>query len=272
MKNKVLRAAVVGAIAVTIIFSLSACNKKSGEMKKPSKSKVAEQKEKAFNAYKKILTENEAKIKAYTWQTVPGESTYGNSGLQRQVALCDIDGDKIPELFFFTADSNYHATLHIYRFDGKSAVELNYGGFDGQHDNGKFSDAEVAAGYSYVLYKGKAPNTFYLYYSIGDMSMTYTVNKYAFKDNAIKLEETLVNKVTPAIGNNASSDVYKINGKEISFGDGTKAFRKTFEEIDKTIIFSSFRNEGDTISLWKRVGFDKALCVSYDSAIEVLSK
>ena len=169
MNTKIrLRSAIAILLSALLILSIAGCSKKSPkkEEKKASKPKVTEKQEKnrkaAYSAYKTVIEQNATEIKAYSWQTVPGKETYNTRGIDRPISLCDIDGDKIPELFFFTSQNQGIARLHIYTFNGKEAVELSYAGFDDGVNGSRLSDVMAAAGTSYVVYKGKEPNTLYI--------------------------------------------------------------------------------------------------------------
>jgi len=108
-----LRSAIAILLSALLVLSIAGCSKKSPkrEEKKPLKPKVTEKEEKnrkaAYSAYKTIIEQNATAIKAYSWQTVPGKDTYNARGIDRPIALCDIDGDNVPELFFFTSQTRF---------------------------------------------------------------------------------------------------------------------------------------------------------------------
>ena len=271
-----LKSTIAIVISALLILSIVGCSKKEPkkEEKKPSKSKVTEKHEQnrkaAYSAYKTVIEQNSMTIKAYSWQTVPGKNTYNARGIDRPIALCDVDGDKIPELFFFTSQNQGIARLHIYTFNGKEAVEFSYAGFNDDVNEGRLSDVMAAAGTSYVVYKGKEANTLYMYDSSGDDYMQYNIRKYTMKNSKLELVETLSNRVSQDDSGN-TSDVYKRNGKTVPNAQGGKSFTSSFAQLDKAIIFSTYRDENN-VSLWKKFSFDGALCISYDQAITKLSE
>lgn len=272
-----LRSAIAILLSALLILSIAGCSKKSPkkEDKKPPKpKKVTEKEEKnrkaAYSAYKNVIEQNATEIKAYSWQTVPGKETYNTRGIDRPISLCDIDGDKIPELFFFTSQNQGIARLHIYTFNGKEAVELSYAGFDDGVNGSRLSDVMAAAGTSYVVYKGKDANTLYIYDSNGDDYMQYNIHRYVMKNSKLELVESLSNRVGQDDSGN-TSDIYKRNGKTVPNAQGGKSFTSSFAQLDKAIIFSANREESN-VSLWKKFSFDGALCISYDQAIAKLSK
>lgn len=271
-----LKSTIAIVISALLILSIVGCSKKEPkkEEKKPSKQKVAEKHEQnrkaAYSAYKTVIEQNSMTIKAYSWQTVPGKNTYNARGIDRPIALCDVNGDRIPELFFFTSQNQGIARLHIYTFNGKKAVELSYAGFNDDVNEGRLSDVMAAAGTSYVVYKGKEANTLYMYDSSGDDYMQYNIHKYTMKNSKLELVETLSNRVSQDDSGN-TSDVYKRNGKTVPNAQGGKSFTSSFAQLDKAIIFSTYRDENN-VSLWKKFSFDGALCISYDQAITKLSE
>lgn len=271
-----LKSTIAIVISALLILSIVGCSKKEPkkEEKKPSKQKVAEKHEQnrkaAYSAYKTVIEQNSMTIKAYSWQTVPGKNTYNARGIDRPIALCDVNGDRIPELFFFTSQNQGIARLHIYTFNGKKAVELSYAGFNDDVNEGRLSDVMAAAGTSYVVYKGKEANTLYMYDSSGDDYMQYNIHKYIMKNSKLELVETLSNRVSQDDSGN-TSDVYKRNGKTVPNAQGGKSFTSSFAQLDKAIIFSTYRDENN-VSLWKKFSFDGALCISYDQAITKLSE
>ena len=271
-----LRSAIAILLSALLILSIAGCSKKvpKKEEKKVPKPKVTEKQEKnrkaAYSAYKTIIEQNVTAIKAYSWQTVPGKDTYNARGIDRPIALCDIDGDNVPELFFFTANNKFDAQMHIYTFNGKEAVELSYDGFNEGAYSGKLADQQAAAGTSYVVYKGKDANTLYIYDSSGDDYMQYNIHRYVMKNSKLELVESLSNRVGQDDSGN-TSDIYKRNGKTVPNAQGGKSFTSSFAQLDKAIIFSANREENN-VSIWKKFSFDGALCISYDQAIAKLSK
>lgn len=270
-----LRSAIAILLSALLILSIAGCSKKvpkKEEKKPPKPKKVTEKQEKkrkaAYSAYKTIIEQNATAIKAYSWQTVPGKDTYNARGIDRPIAQCDIDGDNVPELFFFTANNEFDAQMHIYTFNGQEAVELSYDGFNEGAYSGKLADQQAAAGTSYVVYKGKESNTLYIYDSNGDDYMQYNIHRYVMKNSKLELVETLSNRVGQDDSGN-TSDIYKRNGKTVPNAQGGKSFTSSFAQLDKAIIFSANREENN-VSLWKKFSFDGALCISYDQAIAKL--
>ena len=271
-----LRSAIAILLSALLILSIAGCSKKvpkKEEKKPPKPKKVTEQQEKnrkaAYSAYKTVIEQNATAIKAYSWQTVPGKDTYNARGIDRPIALCDIDNDNVPELFFFTSQNQGIASLHIYTFNGKEAVELSYDGFNEGAYSGKLADQQAAAGTSYVVYKGKESNTLYIYDSNGDDYMQYNIHRYVMKNSKLELVEILSNRVGQDDSGN-TSDIYKRNGKTVTNAQGGKSFTSSFAQLDKAIIFSANREENN-VSIWKKFSFDGALCISYDRAIAKLS-
>ena len=272
-----LRSAIAILLSALLVLSITGCSKKvpKKEEKKPPKPKKVTEKQKknrkaAYSAYKTVIEQNQTAIKTYSWQTIPTIDAYNRRGIDRPIALCDIDGDNVPELFFFTTNNEFDAQMHIYTFKDQEAVELSYDGFNEGAYSGKLADQQAAAGTSYVVYKGKDANTLYMYYSNGDDYMQYNVHKYVMKNSKLELVETISDLVGQD-DNGKITDVYKRNGKAVPNAEGGKSFTNSFAQLDKAIIFSTYREENN-VSLWKKFSFDGALCISYDQAIAKLSE
>ena len=109
-----------------------------------------------------------------------------------------------------------------------------------------------------------------MYDSSGDDYMQYNIHKYTMKNSKLELVETLSNRVSQDDSGN-TSDVYKRNGKTVPNAQGGKSFTSSFAQLDKAIIFSTYRDENN-VSLWKKFSFDGALCISYNQAITKLSE
>ena len=123
----------------------------------------------AYLAYKDVLEQNKDAIANYNWQN----GTWDQDGPKDRllpVALCDINGDDIPELFFMAAVNEYQAELNIYSMRDGKAYELTYEGR--QQEAGRFADTAVAAGTQFAVYTGKTPGTMYIYFVNGETIVT----------------------------------------------------------------------------------------------------
>lgn len=232
---------------------------------------------KVYSAYADILKDNEDKIKGYSWQQEINGSNLNYSadggtegGIGRQVAICDINGDEIPELLFMRkGDNNYFAELSIYTYKDGKAEEIKYSIPDEPGER-KFQDAQVAAGTSYVIYKGEEKNSIYIFNSIGDVNWRYKIYKFDINDTEMKLSKLMEDHFIGEFGKN--KDEYKIDGKDVPVSEGAKAFKDSFGSLKKSIIYSGRKGEQKDCSIWLKFKSEDALSMSYEDAIKKLSK
>ena len=226
-----------------------------------------------YEAYTKVLNDNETGIRNYNWQT-DSSGTY--TIINKSLALCDIDNNGIPELFFFTADSNYcYAELNVYTYINGAAMKLNYTYSDSAtyQSGGKasaFYDANAASGTKYVVYKSKTAGHMYIYASIGDETQFYRINEYELKGgNRLEEVDELANDYSYAADCPESErDKFRQNGSSISSDDFAVKFEKALSSLGDPIIYCGH----DDTSIWKRFNTSDALAMSYDEMKAYLAK
>ena len=267
-------------IAAVMVMSLSGCTGGESESDQenivPSAAEAEQNKSDTagcYEAYTKVLNDNETGIRNYNWQTDSSE-TY--TIINKSIALCDIDNNGIPELFFFTADSNYcYAELNVYTYINGTAVKLNYTYSDSAtyQSGGKaaaFYDANAASGTKYVFYKSKTAGHIYIYASIGDETQFYRVNEYELKGgNRLEEVDELANDYSYAADCPESErDKFRQNGSSISSDDFAVKFEKALSSLGEPIIYCGH----DDTSIWKRFNTSDVLAMSYDEMKSYLSK
>ncbi len=226
-----------------------------------------------YEAYSQVISANESGIRNYNWQT-DSSGTY--TIINKSLALCDIDNNGIPELFFFTADSNYcYAELNVYTYINGAAMKLNYTYSDSAtyQSGGKaaaFYDANAASGTKYVIYKSKTAGHMYIYASIGDETQFYRINEYELKGgNRLEEVDELANDYSYAADCPESErDKFRQNGSSISSDDFAVKFEKALSSLGDPIIYCGH----DDTSIWKRFNTSDALAMSYDEMKAYLAK
>lgn len=262
----------------TLMISFAACTDKTGDNKPGAKEKSNDKLKKVYSAYIDVLKANEADIKGYDWQQeIDGtdlnylSESNGHGGTNRQIAICDINGDDIPELLFMKkSDNEYCADLSIYTYMDDKAQEIQYSLPEPYDKPGKFQDVQVAGGTSYVIYKGDEKNSLYMFNSIGDINWFYTIYKYNVKGGEMKLSKTIENHFVGEFGKN--QDKYKIDGKDVSTSEGEKAFDENFSKLKKSLIYSGRKGEKNDCTIWLKFKSSDAMGMSYEDAINKLSK
>lgn len=267
-------------IAAVMVMSLSGCTGgESGSDQEnvvPSAAEAEQSKPDTagcYEAYTKVLNDNETGIRNYNWQT-DSSGTYRI--INKSLALCDIDNNSIPELFFFTADSNYcYAELNVYTYINGAAVKLNYTYSDSAtyQSGGKasaFYDANAASGTKYVIYKSKTAGHMYIYASIGDETQFYRINEYELRGgNRLEEVDELANDYSYAADCPENErDKFRQNGSSISGDDFAVKFEKALSSLGEPIIYCGH----DDTSIWKRFNTSDALAMSYDEMKDFLAK
>lgn len=215
-----------------------------------------------YAAYEVQVQNDKDSIDSYNWQRDVSSDLVK---IKRQTALCDIDGDGVPELFLMEADNKYQASLHIYRYKDGVVSEMEY---PMDSDEKALTDVQAAAGVNYVVFTRKS-GEFCIYHTRGDESITYCLNTYRVKDGKVELLSRVDNVYGPSEENEDEiSDVYHRNGKKISETVGKTLFRKSFKDIDQAILYSGY----DDTSIWSCFDTESALSMSSDDMIQKLEK
>lgn len=215
-----------------------------------------------YAAYEVQVQNDKDSIDSYNWQRDVSSDLVK---IKRQTALCDIDGDGVPELFLMEADNKYQASLHIYRYKDGAVSEMEY---PMDSDEKALTDVQAAAGVNYVVFTRKS-GEFCIYHTRGDESITYCLNTYRVKDGKVELLSRVDNVYGPSEENEDEiSDVYHRNGKKISETVGKTLFRKSFKDIDQAILYSGY----DDTSIWSCFDTESALSMSSDDMIQKLEK
>lgn len=262
MKFKKIKQLSICICIAILALNLVSCGKDKEKEKPKEKPKKAEINIGAINkAYKDVLVENQTGISTYSWQM-----DKNNNPVSRPVAIKDINGDKIPELFFVTANSQWEASLHIYTYINGQAKEVEYQHTDQNADALKIIN--VAAGTDYMVYQGKTDGRLYIISSMGDESITYSVSKYTFKDGRLTRDDYFSDRIGPNDNYSGMVDIYKHQGKEISASEGKNLFVDAGADVKGVIIYSGYEKD---ISAWNKFQIGEELSLSYQDAIRQLS-
>lgn len=138
-------------------------------------------------AYRKLLTKNSGLIETYEYPQYsdPAGAT----------ALCDINGDDLPELFFFESLTEYGGgTLYVYSYRNGKAVpldvrfpQMNLSSSTEMEDH--FMDVAAASGTTYAVYKSSEENRFIICATISDEDSQLVTCEYTVGDDLKVSEE-----------------------------------------------------------------------------------
>ncbi|MBQ9014903.1 MAG: zinc-ribbon domain-containing protein [Firmicutes bacterium] len=137
-------------------------------------------------AYRKLLTKNSGLIESYEYPQYSDPSG--------ATALCDINGDDVPELFFFESLTEYGGgTLYVYSYRNGKAVpldvrfpQMNLSSSTEMEDH--FMDVAAASGTTYAIYKSSEKNRFIICATISDEDSQLVTCEYTV-DGDLKVSE-----------------------------------------------------------------------------------
>lgn len=282
-KRFIMMAAVLAmVIGITVIAAGcgSAGDEKAADQEKAAaEESVAE--EAWADAYIKVLQDNGEAIRAY-------ELGYYGEKQKPGTALCDLNGDGIPELLFFTQQSEDYAglcELSIYTFDGKNARKVDYtcssaSGEDKGEEKRPYYDAQVAGGTVYIIYTEKETGHFNIYSTITDESIMVQMNRYSMdKKGSISEIQRLGYRFSfveydgnTYVGSRDKVD-YKdaemyIDGAKASEEEYLKAYDAARDAMNEVIFCSDNGYRGDDEAIWEEAGQKQSLALYYNDLLK----
>ena len=263
-------------------------------------------------AYISVLSLYEEDIREYDWQysgysasEAEGEGTSGRN--TRPVALYDIDGDGIPELFFMAsvydeAPNEKCADLHIFTFKNNSLQEVSYYSeypneypaeyYDGwyghnmvRHDGRMVHYGSFEPNTSFTVFTGKEDNELYiLSANVGSETRDYRMRKYALTYNLMDItsdtfEVETINgiihsenpdeEVSSAIADMDEIVIYGGYGAGLGMPDASSG--EINADADAEVYgWKDVRGHyGDNADIAPEM-FQSSLCISYDEAVDRL--
>ena len=207
-------------------------------------------------AYREVLRENESEIRRY------------EDKVQASCAICDVNGDMRPELFFFTGEYYGYGKLHIYTTVNNKAKEVEY---ECKSRGTKYHDAfyDVSPNdSSYAVFNSAETGKFSIYSNIvlGGDSWD-TTNEYTLNLNGGCRRDNLLEgniDTTYSEGENDDSE-YEQNGEEISYDKYIGEFRKMLDQATQVILYNGSDDSGGDQAVWSKVNPDTVMCMSYDA-------
>ena len=205
-------------------------------------------------AYIEVLQENEDGIRRY------------EEDVQASVAVCDVNGDIWPELFFFTKEYYGYGKLHIYTtVDGK-AKEVDY---ECKNRGTQYQDAfyDVSRDTSsYAVFNSKEEGVFSIYCNLSsygaDSWDTTNVYKLNLKGGCKRLE-VIEGSIDLQYGENEyDNSAYLKDDEGITYDMYMEEFKKILNEAAQVILYNG---TGGDQSVWMKVNPDTVMCMSYDS-------
>ena len=216
--------------------------------------------------FRRVLADNEWAVKRY------------DDANEASVALCDISGDKRPELLFFTQEYYGYGKLHIYAYEDEKAREVTY---DCKNRSTQYQDAfyDIENNDSgYVVYKSKEAGKFGIYESFlhRGVDAWQTTNRYTISGSdckridAVEACITTSYRVSDDDDEEESNTKYYIDDKEIKYDTYIKEFNGILSDIDEVIIASD--NTAGDKEIWNRIMDMDEASMSYDGAMKILDE
>lgn len=208
----------------------------------------------AYEAYYDEILDNEDVLPSEDWQARLVEGDFANDDnyqrVNKPLALCDVTGDGIPELFQFQSVDEYghDFELHIYTYDDKSK-KLNELRYEWQ---GFYSDDEERLKGSDSNGPERSDSQFLFRDKDGDLCIyTFTgedggygelgkVRKYVLEGDTLKIEKTTEFELKYASEEDYS---FSINGKTLSQKEANKQMRDILSNMDSLIMYSGFGSD-----------------------------
>ena len=205
------------------------------------------------NAYIKVLKENEDGIRRY------------EEDVTAPVAICDVNGDLKPELFFFTKEYYGYGKLHIYTTVNNKAKEVSY---ECWNRATQYSDAfyDVSStDFSYAVFNGKKQGRFFIYAHVEAQGRSWdTINQYRLKKKGKCIRTQVLEGSTDTDYDDGTVDnaMYMKNDEGITYDKYNLSFRRKLNNVEDVILYNG--SEGDQ-SVWAKVKPNNVMCMSYDA-------
>lgn len=214
----------------------------------------------AYADYLSIIEENEDAILAYDWMaTLSAQSGVMAPSENQQLALYDVDGDGLEELFLMKTETTYTADLEVYTFDpalGHSRQILTLEGFD-----------VLAGGGGRYAVMPLDPGFLAVFASEGDERWTITYSVYEYNGSEMYLAGTICEVTYPNDDYTDTVYEYTMNDEEISETQYEEARLEVFDYVEALLQYN-YLSDDDMISTLSMV---ESYSMSYDDMHDLLS-
>lgn len=203
----------------------------------------------AYNAYKRVLENDEMSIRNFTWQLGEGKES-------RPVVFCDIFGDETPEMIYSyvyhmsSESANQGSTkLNIYTYEGGNAKCI----FTSNNDFWDQNEAGAGSGASTFLFQVEDEKTLYAFHKGADQHLTKKY--YQFKEINGSLEAEEYKDATFNLTENISNLLMMSKGMPESQGIDTTVHKNKAMTYDEAIAFLNGIT-GDNITVTESVSYE----------------
>ena len=214
----------------------------------------------AYASFLEIIEDNEDEIRTYNWMSM----TSSSNGVMipddnYPLALYDITGDGLEELFLMKTENNIWATLEVYAYDAVSATSYEILTVDNL-------DVLAGGGGRYAIVP-LDPGFLFVFTSEGDEDWTEAYTIYQFNGSEMFQSGYIEEYSHPNDDYTEYVSEYSMNGEEISEADYDDARAEVFDYVEALLQYN-YLTEADMISTVSSVEF---YAMTYDDMHAMLS-
>ena len=205
---------------------MEAAAPEAGQEEKPQDGLVTKD---VCRIYLELLKERQGAIERYDWQQT------GRDMPTRQVVLCDVCGDVVPELIWVEAtdDENVSAsTLNVAGIRDGAAVILCSASWD----------IQAGGGFCYYLFQEKGAKTLYSFSACGEESWTQRYTAYVERDGGLAADVLLesVISVDWESENNERITAYTREGAEVTSEEWIASVENLLSETGSVLMYNVY--------------------------------
>lgn len=214
----------------------------------------------AYTGYLEIIEDNEDEIRAYNWMSVsPSSRSVMAPSEDVPLALYDVTGDGLEELFMMKADNTMYATLYVYTYDESSQSCYNILTLE-------YFDVLAGGGGRYALVP-LDPGFLFVYTSSGDEDWTITYTIYEYNGAEFCEAGNIEEYSYPNDDYSETIYEYSMNGDSITESDFDSAREEVYDYVEALLQYN-YLSDADLVSVVSSV---PSYAMSYDDMHDLLS-
>lgn len=214
----------------------------------------------AYTGYLELIEENEDEIRAYNWMSTMSAGRGVMAPTEEvPLALYDVTGDGLEELFMMKADNQMYATLYVYTYDESSESVYNILTLE-------YFDVLAGGGGRYAI-APLDPGFLFVYTSSGDEEWTerYTVYQY---NGAVLFQSGVIQEYSyPTDDYSDTIYEYTMNEEAITEDDFDSARDEVYDYIEGVLQYN-YISDSDMVTVLSGVD---SYAMSYDDMHDYLS-
>lgn len=214
----------------------------------------------AYTGYLELIEENEGEIRAYNWMSVsPSSRSVMAPSEDVPLALYDVTGDGLEELFMMKADNQMYATLYVYTYDESSQSVYNILTLE-------YFDVLAGGGGRYAIVP-LDPGFLFVFTSSGDEDWTDTYTIYQYNGSVMCESGNIEEYSYPTDDYSDTIYEYSMNGETITESEFDSALAEVYEYVEALLQYN-YLSQADMVSVVSSVD---SYAMSYDDMHDYLS-